>query len=156
MSGDRPSHAPGRWLLKLRAGVSRFQRPPEPTADLMATYSGGCHCRRVRFEVRAPARLTLLECNCSICSMVAYLHLVVPVSNFRLQSGDDVLTTYRFLTRTAEHTFCSLCGIKPFYVPRADPFSRSINARCLDGGPGMDSVILSFDGKRWGQPGGRI
>ncbi len=147
---------PGQWLQMLRAGALRFRRKPEPTADPMATYSGGCHCRRVRFEVRAPARLTLLECNCSICSVVAYLHLVVPVANFRLQSGDDVLTTYRFLTRTAEHTFCSLCGIKSFYVPRADPFSRSVNARCLDAGPGTDSVIIPFDGERWGNMGVRI
>jgi hypothetical protein len=88
--------------------------------------------------------------------MVGYLHLVVPVANFKLQSGNDVLTNYRFLSRTAEHLFCSVCGIKSFYVPRADPFSRSINARCLDAGPGTDPVIISFDGKRWGQLGVRI
>ena len=114
------------------------------------TYTGGCHCKRVRFEVRAPARLTLLECNCSICSMEGFLHLVVPAGDFTLISGEDQLTTYRFETKTAEHTFCSICGIKSFYVPRADPWSRSINARCLDGGPGTDAVVMPFDGKHWG------
>jgi hypothetical protein len=32
----------------------------------MITHTGGCHCGRVRFEVLAPPRLEVLECNCSI------------------------------------------------------------------------------------------
>jgi hypothetical protein len=104
----------------------------------------------VRFEVLAPAKLTLLDCNCSICCMSGYLHLLVPVKDFTLISGERQLTAYRFGTRTAEHTFCCMCGIKPFYVPRADPFSRSINARCLDAGPGSDAEIVKFDGRNWG------
>lgn len=83
--------------------------------------------------------------------MSGYLHLLVPFKDFKLLSGADALTTYRFLTRTAEHCFCSHCGIKSFYIPRADQFSRSINARCLDAGPGSDAVIIEYDGKRWGR-----
>ena len=49
-------------------------------------YSGGCHCGRVRFEVDAPAELEAHLCNFSICSMTAYLHLIVPASRFRLLS----------------------------------------------------------------------
>jgi hypothetical protein len=30
-------------------------------------HRGGCHCRRVRFEVDAPAAIEALDCNCSIC-----------------------------------------------------------------------------------------
>ena len=41
----------------------------------MATvvHRGGCHCRRVRFEVEAPADLEALDCNCSICRMTGFL-----------------------------------------------------------------------------------
>jgi hypothetical protein len=134
----------------VRAAASLWRPRPQPISPKSVTYTGGCHCRRVRFEVRAPPRLTLLDCNCSICRMSAFLHLVVPVADFKLVSGESVLTIYRFETMTAEHTFCSVCGIKSFYAPRADLWSRSINARCLDAGPGADPVILQFDGKHWG------
>jgi hypothetical protein len=83
--------------------------------------------------------------------MAGFLHLVVPVGDFTLVAGQSVLTTYRFLTKTAEHTFCSVCGIKSFYVPRADPFSRTVNARCLDLGAGNDAIVIPFDGRRWGE-----
>ena len=51
------------------------------------THSGGCHCGRVRFEVDAPARLEVLDCNCSICRLTGFLHLIVPSSAFRLLAG---------------------------------------------------------------------
>jgi hypothetical protein len=117
----------------------------------MATHSGGCHCGRVRFEVEAPARVTVSECNCSICAKSGYLHLIVSAPQFRLLSGADVLTSYRFNTGTAQHLFCSVCGIKSFYVPRSHPDGFSVNARCLDPGSIEELVIAPFDGQRWEQ-----
>lgn len=96
-------------------------------------HRGGCHCRRVRFEVDAPAQLLeVIDCNCSICRMTGYLHLIVPAARFRLLQGDDALAEYRFNTGTARHRFCRHCGIKSFYVPRSHPDGISVNARCLD------------------------
>ena len=60
----------------------------------MITHTGGCHCGRVRFEVQAPAKLDVLDCNCSICSKTGYLHLIVPADRFKLLSGREVLTGY--------------------------------------------------------------
>jgi len=113
------------------------------------THTGGCHCGRVRFEVSAPAKLQVLECNCSICSKAGYLHLVVPADRFKLLSGSEALTSYSFNIHTATHFFCSVCGIKSFYLPRADPFSRSINARCLDPGTVLEMSISQFNGREW-------
>ena len=96
------------------------------------TYEGGCHCGRVRFRVTADlSRVT--ECNCSICAKKGFLHLIVPPEQFELLQGKDALTTYRFNTGTAQHTFCATCGIHPFYVPRSDPDKIDVNVRCLDG-----------------------
>ena len=55
----------------------------------LITHRGGCHCRRVRFQVQAPAELEVLDCNCSICRMTGFLHLIVPASRFRLLAGRD-------------------------------------------------------------------
>ena len=115
----------------------------------MITHSGGCHCGRVRFEVDAPAVLAVDECNCSICSKSGYLHLIVPAARFRLRSGEDVLTTYTFNTGTAKHHFCSVCGIKSFYVPRSKPDGYSVNVRCLDDGQVRVTRITLFDGQHW-------
>jgi hypothetical protein len=112
-------------------------------------HRGGCHCGRVRFEVSAPAALTLAECNCSICSKTGYLHLIVPKSRFRLVQGEESITTYTFNTGVAKHFFCKVCGIKSFYVPRSDPDGISVNARCLDPGTVTGMEVRPFDGRNW-------
>ena len=70
-------------------------------AEPLVTHRGGCHCGAVAFEVDAPARLTVSECNCSICRMSGFLHLIVPRDRLRLLRGADALTDYRFNTGTA-------------------------------------------------------
>ena len=115
----------------------------------MPTHRGGCHCGRVRFEVLAPARVRVTECDCSMCARSGYLHLIVPKERFKLLSGADSLTTYTFNTGTARHLFCSVCGVKSFYVPRSHPDGYSVNARCLDAGTVEDMAIVRKDGRNW-------
>ena len=115
----------------------------------MVTHSGGCHCGRFRFEVIAPERLSVSECNCSICSKAGYLHLVVPADRFKLLSGSDTLRTYSFNTHTAKHLFCSVCGIKSFYVPRSHPDGISVNARCIDSETIEELTVTSLNGREW-------
>ena len=111
-------------------------------------HQGGCHCGAVRFEVEVPANPEIEDCNCSICRMSGFLHLIVPASKFRLLKGEDALTTYRFNTGVAEHRFCRVCGVKPFYVPRSNPDGMDVNLRCLDRWP--EGVrIVPFDGQNW-------
>jgi len=114
------------------------------------TYQGGCHCGRVRFRVTAEIE-AVTECNCSICSKKGFLHLIVLPDTFELLSGAEALTTYRFNTGTAKHTFCANCGIHPFYVPRSDPDKIDVNARCLDGVDISALPIKHFDGRHWEQ-----
>jgi len=115
----------------------------------LITHRGGCHCGRVRFEVDAPAVLQVDECDCSICSKSGFLHLIVPRSRFRLLSGAEALSSYEFHTRTAKHLFCSVCGIKSFYVPRSYPQGYSVNARCLEQATIERLLIVPFDGHDW-------
>jgi hypothetical protein len=115
----------------------------------MVTHKGGCHCGRVRFELEAPAKIDVIDCNCSMCSKTGYLHLIVPKSGFRLLSGEDAIAEYRFNTGTARHLFCSVCGIKSFYVPRSHPDSYSVNARCLDEGTVEAMRVTAKDGRNW-------
>ena len=115
----------------------------------MRTHTGGCHCGRVRFEVIAPAHVDVSECNCSMCNKAGFLHLIVPAGQFKLLSGGDALTTYTFNTGVAKHLFCSICGVKSFYVPRSHPDGISVNARCIDEGSIESMSVRPFDGRDW-------
>jgi hypothetical protein len=114
-------------------------------SEVYVTHSGGCHCGAVGFEVEAPATIVASDCNCSICSMTGYLHLIVPRSRFRLLQGADELTEYKFNTGTARHLFCCRCGVKPFYVPRSNPDGYSVNVRCLKPGTIEHVEVRLFD-----------
>lgn len=113
-------------------------------------YQGACHCGAVQFEVEAPDAVEVEDCNCSICQMTGFLHLIVPLRSFRLLAGADKLTTYKFNTGVAEHKFCKVCGIKPFYVPRSNPDGMDVNLRCLKTRP-QSVKIVGFDGQNWEQ-----
>ena len=115
----------------------------------MIRHTGGCHCGKVRFEVLAPAELEVSDCNCSICAKSGYLHLVVPGARFKLLSGAEQLSDYRFNTGTARHLFCSICGVKSFYVPRSQPDGFSVNVRCLDPGTVAGMQVTACDGRNW-------
>lgn len=115
---------------------------------MTVTHQGGCHCGAVRFSVEVPAAPEVEDCNCSICRMSGFLHLIVPKAAFTLLRGEDALTTYTFNTGVAKHTFCRICGIKPFYIPRSNPDGVDVNVRCLDALP--DGLrIVPFDGRNW-------
>ena len=112
------------------------------------THRGGCHCGRVAFEVDAPARIEAIECKCSICRMTGFLHLIVPAARFRLLRGADDLAEYTFNTGVAKHTFCRVCGVKPFYIPRSNPDGFDVNVHCLDRKTIAGIDITPFDDAR--------
>jgi len=112
-------------------------------------YQGRCHCGAVRFEIEAPEDVEVEDCNCSICRMTGFLHLIVPAARFRLLAGEEELATYRFNTGVAAHRFCRICGIKSFYVPRSHPDGISVNVRCLDPATIESVRVTDFDGRHW-------
>lgn len=120
------------------------------------TISGGCHCRSVRFEAQVPLEVEVLDCNCSICAMTGFRHLIVPHSGFRLLSGQGALTHYRFGTGAADHLFCPVCGVKSFYQPRSHPGAWSLNVNALDDISPLAVTVRAFDGRNWEQARGAL
>jgi hypothetical protein len=111
--------------------------------------TGGCHCGAVRFEVHAPLLMDVLECNCSMCAMSGFWHLIVPARDFVLLQGAAALRRYQFNSGTAQHLFCGHCGIKSYYIPRSNPDGFDINVRCLDPHPQRVIRISPYDGRNW-------
>ena len=113
------------------------------------TVTGGCHCGAVKVEVQLSKQMIAHQCNCSICTKSGYIHLIVAAQDFRLLSGKEKLSDYRFNTGTARHLFCSQCGIKSFYVPRSHPDGFSVNANCLDLPGEVVVTVEAFDCQNW-------
>lgn len=128
----------------------RWLRCTRVLAFAMPTYSGSCHCGRVQFRVSGELESGTL-CNCSMCTKKGFVHWVVEPGQFELLAGADALSSYRFNTGVAEHKFCRVCGIHPFYTPRSDPDKVDVNVRCLSGVDLAQLPVQGFDGQNWEQ-----
>jgi hypothetical protein len=96
----------------------------------MQKYSGSCHCGAVNFEIETDFP-EMTTCDCSICRRKNALMVKVHEEQFRLVSGSDSLTEYRFHTMTARHFFCKTCGIYTFHHKRVTPDYFGVNVFCL-------------------------
>ena len=96
------------------------------------TYSGSCHCGKVRFEVDTDLD-HVRRCDCTICRKRGTLTHRVDDSAFRLLTPLDKLSLYQWHTKTAKDYFCPTCGVLPFRRPRTAPHLWGINVRCLNG-----------------------
>ena len=115
----------------------------------MVTHLGSCHCKQNQFEVIGEKNIKVLDCSCSICSILNYKHYIVDKSQFKLLKGKKYLSTYTFNTNVAKHLFCKNCGIKSFYIPRSHPDSISVNLNCIHSKTINKVKIIKFDGKHW-------
>jgi hypothetical protein len=112
------------------------------------TWTGGCHCGRVRYEVESDLQ-NLVSCNCSICQKRGSILTFVPEQKFRLASGEDALTDYQFNKNVIHHLFCSTCGVASFAraeKPGAGPMV-AVNVRCLDGIDAAELKPTMVDGR---------
>lgn len=112
-------------------------------------HKGSCHCGAIKFTVKAPAEIKVIRCNCSLCHMIRFIHLIVKKENFTLIQGEDNLSLYTFNTHLAQHLFCKTCGVKSFYVPRSHPDGYSVNVNCLDHSTIKKIITQDFDGRNW-------
>ena len=114
------------------------------------TLNGSCHCGAVRFtttltEGFASAR----RCTCSICRMRGAVAVTSTPDAFRITQGEDKLATYRFNTKTAEHHFCTVCGIYTHHKRRSNPNQLGVNVACLEGVSPFDfREVVVYDGER--------
>ncbi|KAJ7626745.1 Mss4-like protein [Mycena rosella] len=97
-------------------------------------YTGGCHCKAIRYEFAHPDiySMPVLSCDCSICENRGALNVYTYDKDFRFTKGTaNDLTTYTFGSGQVVHRFCPTCGtsIGPT-VPGGS--SVVVNARMID------------------------
>lgn len=112
------------------------------------TLDGACHCGAVRFTVQLAEVLDApRRCNCSFCRMRGAVVVTVLLGEITFVSGENLLTKYQFNTMTAEHYFCSRCGIYTHHRRRSNPNHFSVNVACLSGVSPFDfATVPVYDG----------
>ena len=115
----------------------------------LKSYTGGCQCGKVRYQVEADLAGPVISCNCSMCGRAGTLLTFVPAKQFTLLSGEDALTDYQFNKHVIHHVFCKTCGIKSFArgVGPGGKAMAAINVRCLEGVDPSKLEVKQFDGR---------
>jgi hypothetical protein len=110
--------------------------------------TGQCHCGAVRFETTLSDGFnTIRRCTCSYCRMRGAVAVSAEIGGIKFLRGEDALTSYRFNTGSAQHFFCSKCGIYTHHQRRSNPNQYGVNVACLDGVSPFDfSEVPVFDG----------
>ena len=98
------------------------------------THHGSCHCGAVQFDVELELE-NLLTCNCSMCGRSGAIMAFVPAPKLTEIQGEERMTDYQFGKKRIHHSFCSVCGVRPFGRGQGDDGSAwaMVNVRCLDG-----------------------
>ncbi|HEU4548854.1 MAG TPA: GFA family protein [Rhizomicrobium sp.] len=96
--------------------------------------NGACHCGTVKFRARLVDGLnTARRCTCSYCRMRGAVAVSAELAGLEILQGAESLSRYRFNTKTAEHYFCSRCGIYTHHRRRSTPNQFGVNVACLEG-----------------------
>ena len=95
---------------------------------------GQCHCGAVEISVPSDTDFSAAgRCDCSFCRRRWAPNVGVPRLEVEVTRGEDVLVCYQFGTGTAEHYFCSRCGIYTHHRRRSNPDECGVNVGCFDG-----------------------
>ena len=107
------------------------------------TYTGGCQCGKVRYEVLADIG-DVITCNCSRCRKLGPLLSAVAMSDFKLLSGENEVTDYQFNKRAVHHPFCRTCGIESYAYGKG-PGGREMVMLTVEYPPGAQEHVHRHD-----------
>jgi hypothetical protein len=111
----------------------------------MKTYTGGCHCGAVRYEVEMEVDSALV-CNCSHCAKKGFMLFAVDKEKFKLLRGTESQTLYQFGKKSIRHLFCAVCGVQSYAEGETFP-KMMVNLRCVDDLDLKTLPVTEYNGK---------
>jgi hypothetical protein len=93
------------------------------------TYTGSCHCRRVRIEADLDLRKGTFRCNCTICTKTRAWLAPAGEGDVRVVAGKQELRDYQFGAMRLHHAFCLHCGVRLFSRNESE---YAVRVSCLD------------------------
>jgi len=107
--------------------------------ESIASYSGGCHCGSVRYEVTGALR-DVVNCHCSMCLRLhGTFGAYTKITDTNFSFVEDRGLTWYDSSNTARRGFCRECGANLFWQPLGFA-TTSIAAGSLDQAPGLKTV----------------
>jgi hypothetical protein len=76
---------------------------------------------------------TVRRCTCSFCRMRGAVAVSAEIGGIIFVEGEDKLTSYRFNSGSAQHFFCSRCGIYTHHQRRSNQAQYGVNVACIEG-----------------------
>ena len=99
---------------------------------MIDTYSGGCHCGRLRYTFQALLQ-DIAHCHCAICRRtsggIVTTWLTVPAQSFRWRSGEPAAYAS---SSSCTRYFCGHCGCHLTLFTTLSPDSLDITVASLD------------------------
>ncbi len=112
------------------------------TAPVKAT----CHCGAVELRVTLSDGFnTARRCDCSFCRRRGAPAVSAPMGGIEVVRGADKLTLYTWGTHTAQHHFCSVCGIYMYHRRRSNPNEYGVNLYAIEGALPADMEPIGFN-----------
>jgi len=114
------------------------------------THRGSCHCGKVRFEVDLDLAKGATRCNCSICTKLSTLGVIVQPGALRVTEGEDRVAGYLWGHRVATRYFCPSCGVHLYgrgHLAELGGDFASVNLNALDGVELSELPIAYWDGR---------
>lgn len=108
------------------------------------THQGSCHCGAIRFEVVADLGSGAARCNCSICTKIASVGIIVAPEALRSLTPEADLAFYEWGAKVGRRYFCRICGIHTFSrgsLPELGGAYASVNLNTLDD---VDPALLTI------------
>lgn len=101
---------------------------------ILSKHKATCHCGAIELELTLPRGVEKpRRCDCSFCRRRGAIAASISLDNLKVVKGLELLSTYQFNTKSAQHYFCSICGIYTHHKRRSDPTEYGFNLGCLDG-----------------------
>jgi hypothetical protein len=97
----------------------------------MKKYNGSCHCGAVKYEGKLDMNEPVCECNCSHDEIKGMLLSFGSKEDFKILTGEDNLTEYKFNKMAIAHLFCKTCGVQCFSYEEPHRTGIAINVKTL-------------------------
>ncbi len=93
-----------------------------------------CHCGAIELHLKLPNGIANPHrCDCSFCRRRAAPNISIPLADLEVIRGADKLSLYTWNTGTAQHYFCSICGIYTHHQRRSNPKEFGVNLGVIEG-----------------------
>lgn len=129
--------------------MSHQESPGVSAPSGLQKHRGSCHCGKVRYEAECDLSKGT-QCNCTVCTKLAQLGVIIEPEAFQLLQGEDEVSSYEWGQKVGKRFFCKHCGVYCYGTGHLEYLGGayvSINLNTLDDVDPWALPRKHFDGR---------